>query len=82
MLHGAIFVSTCLAVALQDKLQLGRLQRVLKPGLHIVVSIPEHVCKDAHKGFLKLSTYRLQTLLVKDQYMSSLQRCRDQAIPV
>ena len=41
----------------------------IKPGLHIVVTIAEHVCDDAPMGIIKLSTYRLQIFLVKDQYL-------------
>ena len=35
-----------------------------KPGLHMVITIAEHVCDDAPKGISKLSTYRLQIFLV------------------
>ena len=41
----------------------------LKPGLHRVVKIAEHVCDDASKRILKLSKYRLQLFLVKDRYL-------------
>ena len=50
---------------LRDKLQRGH----VKPGLHIVVTITEHVCDDASKGILKLSAYRLQIFLVEEQYL-------------
>ena len=52
----------------------------LKPGLHIVVRVAEHACDDASKRILKLSTYLLQTFLVRDQYLQSLLPYRDQAI--
>ena len=54
----------------------------LKPGLHIVVRIAEHACDDTSKRILKLSKYRLQIFLGKDQYLSSLQQYGDQAIAV
>ena len=41
----------------------------VKPGLQIVVTIAEHVCNDAPKGILKLSTCRLQIFSVEDQYL-------------
>ena len=37
---------------------------ILKPGIHIVGRIPGHVCDDASKRILKLSTYRLNIFLV------------------
>ena len=40
----------------------------LKPGLYIVVRVAEHACDDASKRILKLSTYRLQIFLMRDQY--------------
>ena len=52
----------------------------LKPGLYIVVRAAEHACDDTSKRILKLSTYRLQIFLGKDQYLSSLQQYGDQAI--
>ena len=52
----------------------------VKPGLHIVVRIAEHACDDASKRILKLSTYRLQIIFVRDQYLRSLLPYRDQAI--
>ena len=39
--------------------------KVLKPGLHIVVMIADHACDVVSKRILKLSTHRLQILLVK-----------------
>ena len=51
-----------------------------KPGPHIVVRIAGHTCDDTSKRILKLSTYRLQIFLGKDQYLSSLQQYGDQAI--
>ena len=53
----------------------------LNPGLHIVVTIAEHVCNSVPKRVLKLLKYRLQIFLVKDHYLGSLQLYRDQAIP-
>ena len=40
----------------------------VKPGLHVIVTIPEHVCNHAVKRGLNFSTYRLQKFLMKDQY--------------
>ena len=41
--------------------------RILKPGLHTVVTTAEHVWDDAPKGiFTKLSTHQLRIFLVKD----------------
>ena len=54
---------------------------LLKPGLHIVVTIPEHVCDYVQKEFLKLSKYRLQIFLVKDHCLESLQLYGDKAVP-
>ena len=51
-----------------------------KPGLHIVVRVTEHACDDASKRILKPSTYRLQILLVRDQYLRSLLPHGDQTI--
>ena len=49
---------------------------MLKSGLHIVITIAitiaEHTFDDASRRILKLSTYQLQTLFVKDQYLCSL----------
>ena len=42
---------------------------MLKPSLHMVVTIAEHVCDDAVKSIQKLSAYRWQISLVKDQYL-------------
>ena len=47
----------------------GIMKRSLKPGLHIAVRVAEHACDDASKRMLKPSTYRLQILLVRDQYL-------------
>ena len=52
----------------------------LKPGLHIVVRIAEHACDYAWKRILKLSTYRLQIFLMRNQYLRALLPYRDQAI--
>ena len=46
----------------------------------MVVWVAEHACNDASKRILKLTTYRLQIFLGKDQYLSSLQQYGDQAI--
>ena len=45
-----------------------------KPG-HTGVTITEYACDDALKRILKLRSHRLEVFLVKDQYLSSLQRC-------
>ena len=37
----------------------------VKPGLHIVVMMADHACDYVSKRILKLSTHRLQILLVK-----------------
>ena len=42
--------------------------------------IAEHACDYVPKRILKLSAYRSQVFLVKDQYLRSLERCRNQAI--
>ena len=42
--------------------------------------VGEHACDDASKRILKLSRYRLQILLVKDQYLRSLLSYGDQII--
>ena len=46
----------------------------------MVVRVAEHACDDASKSILKPSTYRLQMLFVKDQYLRSLLLYGDQAI--
>ena len=38
---------------------------IVKPGLHIVVTIAEHPSDDASKRILRLSTHNLQIFLVK-----------------
>ena len=48
-----------------------------KPCLQIAVTIVEHVCDDASKRILKLSGYRLQIFLVKDQYLRPSHRYSD-----
>ena len=53
---------------------------LIKPSLHIAIRVAERVCDDASKRILKPSTYRLQTLLVRDQYLRSLPPHGDQAI--
>ena len=45
---------------------------LVKPGLHMVVTIPKHACHHVLKRILKLSTYRLQVFLVKYEYIRSL----------
>ena len=52
----------------------------MEPGLHIIVTIAEHACDHVLKRVLKLSTYRLQTFLVKYVHLRSLQLCEDQVI--
>ena len=54
----------------------------VKPGLHMVVTVAEHVCDDASKRILKLSTYRSKIFLVKYKNLLPLQRFRDQIISV
>ena len=51
---------------------------LVKPGLHIVVTIAQNACDRVLKRGLKLSTYRLQIFLVK--YLRSLQLWADQGI--
>ena len=46
-----------------------------------VVTITEHACDHVLKRILKLSTYRLQIILVKYEYLRSLLRWEDQGIP-
>ena len=53
----------------------------LNPGLHILVTIAEHVCDYVPKRVLKLLKYRLQIFLAKDHYLKSLQLYGDQFIP-
>ena len=52
----------------------------LKPCLHVVVSIAEHVCDHVLKRVLKLLIYRLQIILVQYEHLRSLQVCEDQGI--
>ena len=55
--------------------------RKVKPGLHIVVTMAEHACNHVLKMILKLSTtYRLQIILVKYEYLRSLLPREDQGI--
>ena len=54
------------------------MKQTLKTGLHILVAIAEHVCDAAPEGISELSTHRLQIFLAKDQYLSLLERYRDQ----
>ena len=51
------------------------------PGLHIVVTIVEHVCECVQKKVLKLLRYRLEIFPVKDHYLESLQLYGEQFIP-
>ena len=53
---------------------------IVKPGLHIVVTITEHASNVAPIRILKLSIYRLQIFVVKYEYLRSLQQCEDQGI--
>ena len=53
----------------------------LNPGLHMVVTITEHVCHYVTKWVLKLLKYQLHICLVKDHYLESLQLYQDQLIP-
>ena len=53
---------------------------LVKPGLHIIVSIAQDDCDRVLKRVSKLSTYRLQIFLVKYEYLRSLQLCEDQGI--
>ena len=39
----------------------------VKPSLHVVITIAQHACDRVLKRVLKLSTYRLQIFLVKDE---------------
>ena len=52
----------------------------LKPGLHIVVRVPERACDDASKKTLKPSACQLQIFLERDKYLRSLLPHGDQAI--
>ena len=45
---------------------------LVKIGLHILVTIAQHACDHVLKRVLKLSTYRLQILLVKYEYLPPL----------
>ena len=53
---------------------------LVKPGLHILATIAKHASDRVLRGFLKLSTYRLQIFLVKYEYLRSLQLSEDQGI--
>ena len=53
---------------------------MVKPGLHVVVTIAQHASDHVLKRVLKLSMYRLQIFLAKYEYLSSLQLCEDQGI--
>ena len=44
-------------------------KKIIKPGVHIVVTIAELACDDSSKRILKLSIYPLQISLVKHQYL-------------
>ena len=48
----------------------------------MVISIVEHVCNHVLKQVLKPSTYRLQILLVKYEYLRSSQLCEHQCVGV
>ena len=52
---------------------------LVKPDLHIVVTIAQHACDRVLKRIIKLSTYRLQIFLVKYEYLRSLQLYEDKA---
>ena len=54
--------------------------KLVKPSLHIVVTIAEQAYDHVLKRVLKLSAYRLQIFLVKYEYLRSLQLCEDQGI--
>ena len=51
------------------------LHTFVKPGLRMVITIAENVCDYVPKRIFKLSRYRLQIFLVKDQdlFLQSLQ---------
>ena len=51
---------------------------IVKPVLHIVVTITEYASDDPPKRVSKLPTYRLQIFLVKYECLRSLQLCEDQ----
>ena len=53
---------------------------LVKPGLHIVVTIAKHACDSVLKRVSKLSAYRLQVFLVKYEYLQSLQLSEDKGI--
>ena len=53
----------------------------LNLGLHVIVTIAEHVCDHFPKRVLKLINYRLQIFLAKDHYLEALQLYGDQVIP-
>ena len=53
---------------------------LVKPGLHIVITIAQHACDRVLKRVLKLSGFRLQIFLVNYEYLRSLQLCEDQGI--
>ena len=41
----------------------------IKPGLHIVIAIKEHVCDGVSKRILRLSIDRLKISLVQGKYL-------------
>ena len=49
---------------------------VVKPGLHIVVTIAEHACDRVPKRLLMLSSYRLQIFLMKYEYLTIITTMR------
>ena len=72
ILNGSVSPTLALScLFIQSFLSTATFQR-LKPGVHIVVRVEEHVCDDVSKKILKPSTYQLQIFLVRDQYLRSL----------
>ena len=70
--------ATCLAntMGLKLEVKLHRVTPAPKSGLHIVVTIAEHVCDYVPKRILKLSQYPLQIFHVKGHYLESFDdRC-------
>ena len=51
--------------------------KLVKPGLHIIVTIAEHASDEVPNRFLKAVNTPLQILLVKYEYLRSLQLCND-----
>ena len=51
---------------------------LIKPVLHMVVTIAEHASDVAPNRILRLSIHRLQIFLAKYEYLRSLQLCEDQ----